>query len=185
MNLLDKSDIVTVSGGSFPVNIENGQPKIYHPEPSEWENPAVPGADDEGGVHHGEGEEPSEWENPAVPGADDEGGVHHGEGEWENPAVPGADDEGGVHHGEGEGASIMERVRGASIMERVREASIMERVRGASIMERVREHQLLRLTDSYRRTISSQVHMLHLHKSYHRLYTCIRLCFIKEPLLLE
>ncbi len=31
VNLLDSSDDVTVSGGSFPVNIQNGQPKIYYP----------------------------------------------------------------------------------------------------------------------------------------------------------
>ncbi len=31
VKLLDSSDDVTVSGGSFSVNIQNGQPKIYYP----------------------------------------------------------------------------------------------------------------------------------------------------------
>ena len=30
-NILDPSDTVTVKGGKFTVNIENGQPKIYYP----------------------------------------------------------------------------------------------------------------------------------------------------------
>ena len=30
-NILDPSDTVTVKGGKFAVNIENGQPKIYYP----------------------------------------------------------------------------------------------------------------------------------------------------------
>ena len=31
VNVLDSSDTVTVSGGSFTVNIQNGLPKLYHP----------------------------------------------------------------------------------------------------------------------------------------------------------
>ena len=38
INLLDSSDMVTVSGGSFPVNIQNGQPKIYYPANGEGEH---------------------------------------------------------------------------------------------------------------------------------------------------
>ena len=31
VNVLDSSDTVTVSGGSFTVNIHGGLPKVYHP----------------------------------------------------------------------------------------------------------------------------------------------------------
>ena len=32
--MLDSSDTVTVNGGAFTVNIEDGMPKIYHPASS-------------------------------------------------------------------------------------------------------------------------------------------------------
>lgn len=31
MDVLDPSDVVTVNGGQFQVNIQNGMPKVYHP----------------------------------------------------------------------------------------------------------------------------------------------------------
>lgn len=31
VDILDPSDVVTVNGGQFQVNIQNGMPKVYHP----------------------------------------------------------------------------------------------------------------------------------------------------------
>ena len=31
VDILDSSDVVTVNGGQFQVNIQNGMPKVYHP----------------------------------------------------------------------------------------------------------------------------------------------------------
>lgn len=31
VDVLDPSDVVTVNGGQFQVNIQNGMPKVYHP----------------------------------------------------------------------------------------------------------------------------------------------------------
>ena len=31
VNVLDSSDTVTVNGGKFSLNLQNGMPKVYHP----------------------------------------------------------------------------------------------------------------------------------------------------------
>ena len=38
MNILDRSDTVTVVGSKFTVNIEDGQPKVYYPTDPEEED---------------------------------------------------------------------------------------------------------------------------------------------------
>ena len=63
VNVLDTSDTVTVSEGSFTVNIEGGNPKVYYP---------VSGEDMEG-EGEGEGEEEEEEEGEGEGGNDDEG----------------------------------------------------------------------------------------------------------------